>query len=117
MCPITLDIIPTKINIATDISNDIEFNSMIGFTHKEVDSLLNEVVEEKNKREEIKNIMIKNYGGYLFNKNATEKVFTATLVMYLLRFYESYKKIPEELFIITMGINSKKNWKFNWIKK
>ena len=105
ICPITLDSMTTGFNIATNISNYEEFNSMIGLTHKEVDNLLNEVVEEKNKREEIKQIMIENYDGYLFNKEAKEKVFNATLVMYLLDFYKNYKSIPKKLIDTNIVVN------------
>ena len=98
----------TGFNIATNISNYEEFNSMIGLTHKEVDNLLNEVVEEKNKREEIKQIMIKNYDGYLFNEDAKEKVFNATLVMYLLNFYQLYKSIPKDIMDSNIAFNSGK---------
>ncbi len=108
ICPITLDSMTTGFNIATNISNYEEFNSMIGLTHKEVDNLLNEVVEEKNKREEIKNIMIKNYDGYLFNEDAKEKVFNATLVMYLLNFYQIYKSIPKDIMDSNIAFNSGK---------
>ncbi len=96
ICPITLDSMTTGFNIATDISTDIRVNSMIGLTHKEVKDLLKKTVEEKD-REEIYNLMVNNYDGYLFNKNADERVFNATLVMYLLNYYEAFKKIPEEL--------------------
>ena len=105
ICPITLDSMTTGFNIATNISNYEEFNSMIGLTHKEVDNLLNEVVEEKNKREEIKQIMIENYDGYLFNKDANERVFNATLVMYLLVFYKNYKSIPKKLIDTNIVVN------------
>ncbi len=105
ICPITLDSMTTGFNIATNISNYEEFNSMIGLTHKEVDNLLNEVVEEKNKREEIKQIMIENYDGYLFNEEAKEKVFNATLVMYLLDFYKNYKSIPKKLIDTNIVVN------------
>ncbi len=91
ICPITLDSMTTGFNIATDISTDIRFNSMIGLTHQEVKDLLKEVVEEKD-REEIYNLMVSNYDGYLFNEEATERVFNATLVMYLLNYYEAFKK-------------------------
>ena len=96
ICPITLDSMTTGFNIATDISTDIRFNSMIGLNHEEVKKLLDEIVLEKD-REEIYNLMIKNYDGYLFNEEATERVFNATLTMYLLNYYEDFKKIPKEL--------------------
>ncbi len=96
ICPITLDSMTTGFNIATDISCDVRFNSMIGLTHKEVKELLEQVVEEKD-RDSIYDLMIKNYDGYLFNKDATERVFNATLVMYLLNYYEAFKRVPDEL--------------------
>ena len=96
ICPITLDSMTTGFNIASDISNDLEFNSMIGLTHEEVKELLNDVVLEKD-REEIYQLMIENYDGYLFHKDASERVFNATLVMYLLNYYQRYQSIPESL--------------------
>ena len=96
ICPITLDSMTTGFNIASDISNDLEFNNMIGLTHEEVKELLNDVVLEKD-REEIYQLMIENYDGYLFHKDASERVFNATLVMYLLNYYQRYQSIPESL--------------------
>ena len=107
ICPVTLDSMTTGFNIATDISLDLEFNSMIGLTHKEVKELLEQVVEEKD-RDSIYDLMIKNYDGYLFNKDATERVFNATLVMYLLNYYERFKRVPDELMDKNIVFNSNK---------
>ncbi len=107
ICPITLDSMTTGFNIATDISKDIRFNSMVGLTHEEVKKLLNEIVLEKD-REEIYNLMIKNYDGYLFNEEANKRVFNATLVMYLLNYYEDFKKIPKEIMDSNIAFNSGK---------
>ncbi len=107
ICPITLNSMTTGFNIATDISTDIEFNSMIGLTHDEVKKLLNEVVEEKD-RESIYNLMIENYDGYLFNEDSNEKVFNATLVMYLLDNYERFKTIPKNIMDNNIAFNYEK---------
>ncbi len=107
ICPITLDSMTTGFNIAIDISKDIRFNSMVGLTHEEVKKLLNEIVLEKD-REEIYNLMIKNYDGYLFNEEANKRVFNATLVMYLLNYYEDFKKIPKEIMDSNIAFNSGK---------
>ena len=103
ICPITLDSMTTGFNIATDISRDIRFTTMIGLTHEEVKSLLNEVEEEK--QEEIYQLMISNYDGYLFNKEQEEKSFNATLVMYFLNYYYAFKKIPDSLIDINIAFN------------
>ena len=103
ICPITLDSMTTGFNIAKDISRDIDFTTMIGLTHEEVKSLLNEVEEEK--QEEIYQLMISNYDGYLFNKEQEEKSFNATLVMYFLNYYYAFKKIPDSLIDINIAFN------------
>ena len=103
ICPITLDSMTTGFNIATDISRDIRFTTMIGLTHEEVKSLLNEVEEEK--QEEIYQLMISNYDGYLFNKEQEEKSFNATLVMYFLDYYYRLNKIPDSLIDINIAFH------------
>ncbi len=107
ICPITLNLINVGLNILNDISTDIEFNSMIGFTHNEVKDLIKEVVEEKD-WEEIYHLMVNNYDGYFFNKDAKERVFTSTLIMYLLSYYVRRKEAPEELMDVNVAYGSGK---------
>ena len=66
--PITLDNLTSGFNIASNISIDAEFNSMIGFTHEEVKSILNEVIPEE-KREEVYKDLVENYEGYRFSED------------------------------------------------
>ena len=107
ICPITLNSINVGLNILNDISTYIEFNSMIGFTHNEVKDLIKEVVEEKD-WEEIYNLMVSNYDGYFFNKDAKERVFTSTLIMYLLSYYVRCKEAPKELMDVNVAYGSGK---------
>ncbi len=107
ICPITLNSINAGLNILNDISTDIEFNSMIGFTHNEVKDLIKEVVEYKD-REKIYNLMVNNYDGYLFNKETKERVFTSTLIMYLLSYYAICKGAPKELMDANVAYGSGK---------
>ena len=103
ICPITLNSMTSGFNIATDISTDIRFNSMVGLTHEEVKNLLSEY-EEKDK---IYEIMVENYDGYVFNKHLSEenRTFNATLVMYLLNHYDYFKKVPEKLYDNNITVN------------
>ena len=97
ICPITLNSMTTGFNIASDISTDREFNSMIGLTHDEILNLLNEY--DSKTKNAIYNVMKANYDGYLFSKDLSDenRVFNATLTMYLLNYYERFHEIPEEL--------------------
>ena len=103
ICPITLDSMTTGFNISTDLSTDIEFNSMIGLTHEEVEYLIKDI--DENKKEEIFNLMLKNYDGYLFSKDADSRVFNATLVMYFMKEYNRFHKIPSTLLDNNIAFN------------
>ena len=103
ICPITLDSMTTGFNIATDISCDVEFNSMIGLTHDEVKTLIQDIDSEK--QEAIFDLMMKNYDGYLFSKESEERVFNATLVMYFLKEYHRFLKTPTQLLDSNIAFN------------
>ena len=103
ICPITLDSMTTGFNISTDLSTDVRFNSMIGLTHEEVNALI-KGIDEKEK-EEILDLTVKNYDGYLFSKKSNTRVFNATLVMYFLEKYYEFNEIPEELLDNNIAFN------------
>ena len=107
ICPVTLNSMTTGFNIATDLSMDLRFNSMIGLTHNEVLNLLSELGLSKEEKDKLYNIMIENYDGYLFSRllNDEKRVFNATLVMYLLNYYKDLKMIPLNLFDSNITVN------------
>ena len=101
--PKTLDSMTTGFNICTDISNDIEISSMVGLTHDEVKDLIKDI--EPTKQEEIFNLMVKNYDGYLFNVKSNERIFNATLVMYFMREYNRFQELPSQLLDSNIAFN------------
>ena len=103
ICPITLDSMTTGFNISTDISTDIRFNSMVGLTHEEVKKMIDHI--DGAKQEEIFDLMLKNYDGYLFNEEMDKRVFNATLVMYFLKNYYDFLKIPRNLLDSNIAFN------------
>jgi len=82
--PITLDSLTNGFNIATNLSNSELLNEMIGFTEGEVRQLLNEY----NMSEEYIAILREHYNGYLFHKDAKNKVYNSSLLM--------LSEVPEE---------------------
>ena len=103
ICPITLDSMTTGFNISTDLSTDVRFNSMIGLTHEEVNALIEEIDEKE--KEEIFDLMLKNYDGYLFSLDGDSRVFNATLVMYFLNNYYEHGKVPRTLLDNNIAFN------------
>jgi len=111
ICPVTLNSMTTGFNIATDISLESKYNSMVGLTHEEVRKLISELEISSDEQDKIYNIMLEHYDGYLFSKNLTkeDKVFNGTLVMYFLKKYiDDNKNIPEELYDNNITVNYEK---------
>ncbi len=95
--PITLDSLTSGFSNATDISTDIRFVEMMGFTHEEVHQLL-QYIEVPNVRIEDTITDLKSwYNGYLFHKNAKNAVYNSEMVLYFLDAYLVENKYPEQL--------------------
>jgi len=99
VCSITLDSMTSGFNIATDLTNDFRFNSMIGLTHSEVKALVNKIESNPNKQKEIYNLLVEYYDGYLFNINLSDedKTFNTTSVMKFLSYYSETKMYLDDL--------------------
>ncbi len=95
-CRLDLTTMTSGFNIAWELTDDPRYHDMIGLTIDEVKTLIKEVVFEKD-QEKVYQLMLENYGGYLFSKRVEEKLFNADLVMYLLINYEKFKEIPKEI--------------------
>ena len=99
--PITLDSLSSGFNIVSNISNDEAFNALAGFTQEEVHCSLENSIFEKcttiDKNELLSKIQ-KWYNGYLFNVQANERIYNATLVNYFLSKYDYNRcKMPTKM--------------------
>ena len=110
IAPITLDSMTTGFNIATDITRDKRFVSMIGLTKKEVQGLIKEVLPQKTEQEQEKiyEEMEIYYDGYRFSELNEEKTFNTTLVMYYLNYYVSIGTRPAKMLDRNIAANFEK---------
>ena len=110
IAPITLDSMTTGFNIATDITRDQRFVSMIGLTKKEVQGLIKEVLPQKTEQEQEKiyEEMEIYYDGYRFSELNEEKTFNTTLVMYYLNYYVSIGTRPAKMLDRNIAANFEK---------
>ena len=104
VAPITLDSLTSGFNIGTDITRDIDFNDMMGFTKNELVDILNNQDISKEEQEEILPIMKENYDGYKFSLNAENQIYNSNMCLYFLSRYIRLKEIPNDL--IDMNIAS-----------
>ena len=104
VAPITLDSLTSGFNIGKDISKDIRFNDMMGFTESELIEILNNQEVSKEDQEEILPIMKENYDGYKFSLNAENQIYNSNMCLYFLSEYTWSRRIPDRL--IDMNIAS-----------
>ena len=104
VAPITLDSLTSGFNISTDITQDREFNEMMGFTEQELRTLMKEQNIEEEKQEELLPTMRENYDGYRFSLHGKEKIYNSNMCLYFLNNYARFQEIPDQL--IDMNIAS-----------
>ena len=104
VAPITLDSLTSGFNIGKDITQDVEYNDMMGFTQSELIEILNSQDIVKEEQEKILPIMKENYDGYKFSLNAENQIYNSNMCLYFLSDYIRLGKIPDRL--IDMNIAS-----------
>ena len=107
VAPITLDSTTSGFNIARDITKNIEFNDMLGFSTEDVKYIMTQIEIPKEKQEELIPIMKINYDGYVFSDMVREnienyKLYNSNMTLYFLNLYQEQNKVPEELVDINI---------------
>ena len=107
MAPITLDSTTSGFNIANDITKNILFNDMLGFSKEDIIYLINELEIPEEKQKELLPILKTNYDGYIFSnmiKNNLEsyKMYNLNMTLYFLDMYKIQNEIPQELVDINI---------------
>ena len=104
VAPITLDSLTSGFNIDTDITQDKDFNDMLGFTGDELKEILCNQNISDGEQEKIIPIMKENYDGYKFSLNAKNQIYNSNMCLYFLSRYIRLGEIPERL--VDMNIAS-----------
>lgn len=107
VAPITLDSTTSGFNIARDITKNIMFNDMLGFSKEDVKYLMTEIDIPEEKQEKLLPIIKANYDGYIFSDMIKEKyenykMYNSNMTLYFLNAYQEQKEIPEELVDINI---------------
>ncbi len=96
--PLVLSDVTSGMNMGDNISDKILFNSMIGFTKDEVETMLDYYIQQgrvkKEERDEILEIFRVNYNNYCFSKKTDEKVYNSDMVLYFFNNYLQQSEIP-----------------------
>ncbi len=99
--PVTLDDVTSGFNIAKNITNDSQFNSIVGFTENEVITLINHYKEAGLVNEPIENlleVMREWYNNYCFaERSVNERMYNSDMVLYFISCYLQENEIPKIL--------------------
>ena len=107
VAPITLDSTTSGFNIARDITKNIEFNDMLGFSKEDVKYLMRELEIDEKTQEQLIPVIKTNYDGYVFSNMIKEKIeeykmYNPNMTLYFLSRYMEQKEVPEELVDINI---------------
>ena len=103
VAPITLDSLTSGFNIGKDISQDVRFNEMMGFTIEELVQILNNEEIPVEEQEKILPIMKENYDGYKFSMKAKSEIYNSNMCLYFLSEYSWSKEVPEDLIDVNIA--------------
>jgi hypothetical protein len=92
--PVMLDDLTSGFNIATNLTLDLQYNEMMGFTQDEVDTLM---VATGVDPAYINVDMKTYYDGYLFHKDGENRVYNPAMILYFFEQILKEKKVPENI--------------------
>ncbi|MDR2168845.1 MAG: ATP-binding protein, partial [Planctomycetaceae bacterium] len=103
--PVMLDDLTSGYNIADNLTLDLQYNEMLGFTRNEVNSIMNEINIDASK---IEINMERYYNGYLFNEEAENKIYNSSMIFYFFSQILKTGKSPKYLIDPNLSIDSKR---------
>ncbi|MCP4348097.1 MAG: AAA family ATPase [Desulfobacterales bacterium] len=113
--PITMDDLASGFNIATFITLDPEFENMLGFTHTEINTLLDEVYKDYQidpaTRNEVADLLRNQYNGYRFVRSEGDGLYNSSILMYFLSWLCRFKNIPKHLTDVNLKTD------ISWVRR
>jgi hypothetical protein len=97
--PMMMNDLTGGFNIASNLSLNLRYNEMLGFTHEEVDALIDASGID---RALITVDMEYYYNGYLFNKRASTRVYNPSMALYCLDQIQSTQLPPEDIIDVNL---------------
>lgn len=106
--PILLDDLTSGFNITKNLTLDIHYNEMLGFTYEELKFLIDESKIDFSHKEILISDMKQYYNGYLFCEESNTRVFNPNMVLYFLDNLIKNKKYPKNMLDLNIKTDYKK---------
>ncbi len=102
--PITLDSMTSGFNIATNLSLDLRFIEMMGFTHHRVKELFELAIPQHTEKiDTLFPIMKAWYDGYKFHIKSKNFLFNPNMALYFLKHYQAFEEVPNNMLDINIA--------------
>jgi hypothetical protein len=95
--PLTVDAMTSGFNISSSVSLEIDFHDLMGFKRAEVIHILEKVGATAENIPAILTDLKDWYDGYLFNEEATERLYNSDMIMYFASHYEKRQRYPRKM--------------------
>ena len=95
--PITMDSLTSGFNIVKHLTHEEEFEAMMGFSEAEVRKLLNLVLTDKTREEQIMQDLRDYYNGYRFYPLSEQNIYNSDMVLYFLDHFKKREEYPRQM--------------------
>mgnify|MGYP005840575801 CR=1 FL=1 len=95
--PITMDSLTSGFNIVKHLTHHKDFEAMMGFSEGEVRELLNLVLEDKSREEQIMQDLRDYYNGYRFYPLSEQNIYNSDMVLYFLDHFKKKEEYPRQM--------------------
>jgi hypothetical protein len=95
--PITMDSLTSGFNIIKHLTHEEEFEAMMGFSESEVQELLNLVLTDKSREEQIMQDLRDYYNGYRFYPLSQQNIYNSDMVLYFLDHFKKREEYPRQM--------------------
>ncbi len=101
--PVTLDSLTSGFNILSDLTHHPQYETMMGFTEDEVKTLLDLVLQDKNRKETILQELRIWYNGYRFYEGSTLNIYNSDMVLYYLKHFKDTQQAPKTMLDLNIA--------------
>ncbi len=106
--PLTVDAMTSGFNITSSLSLELEFHDLMGFKRDEVAGILKKVGASDANIPNILADLTEWYDGYLFNVEASERLYNSDMIMYFASHYEKRQQYPRVMLDANIATDYRK---------
>jgi len=99
--PVVLSDVTSGYNVMENISFELDYHDLCGFTSAEIQNVLEQVANtcrfDSSQTKDVLNLMRTFYNGYRFGNETAELVYNPTLSFYFLKYFSRHCRYPEKM--------------------